>query len=103
MEVEWTSLLLELRAAKDKVSSFNSQADRDKETMEEECQKVLEVIFAYEYGCCVIKHNISRDHPEVPDGMSDSADPLPPEFFVNPGCPPVQVTVEAIATEAPPS
>ena len=63
LEVEWTSLLLELRAAKDEVSSFHSQVGRDKEAMEEEYQKALKVIFANGYECCVFKHNICRDHP----------------------------------------
>ena len=54
--------------------------------MEEEYHKALEEIFAYGYGCCVFKHNICGDHPEVPEGMLDSADALPPEFFVNPDC-----------------
>ena len=101
LEVEWTSLLLELRAAKDEVSSLHSQAGRDKEAMEEECQKALEVIFAYGYSCCVFKHNICGDHLEVLDGMPHSADLLPLEFFVNPGCPLVQASAKAIAIEAP--
>ena len=102
-EVKQTSLLLELGATKDKVSSLHSQAGRDKEAIEEEYQKALEVIFGYGYGCRVFKHNICGDHPEVPDGMPDSGDPLPPEFFVNPGCPLIQATAKAITTEAPPS
>ena len=36
LEVERTSLLLELGATKDEVSSLHSQASRDKEAMEEE-------------------------------------------------------------------
>ena len=40
--------------------------------------KALEVIFTYGYGCCVFKHNICGDHPEVPEGMPDSTDPFPP-------------------------
>ena len=36
--------------AKDKVSSLQSQADKDKEAMEEEYHKALEVIFAYGTG-----------------------------------------------------
>ena len=35
-EVEWTSLLLELGAAKDEASSLHSQAGKDKEAMEED-------------------------------------------------------------------
>ena len=46
------------------------------------------MIFAYNYGCCVFKHNICGDHPVVLDGMSDSFFPLPPELFVNFTSPP---------------
>ena len=66
-----------------------------------EYQKALEVIFAYGYGCCVFKHIICGDRPEVPEGMPDSTDSLPPEFFVNPRCHPVQAATEATATEVP--
>ena len=51
----------------------------------------------------MFKHNICGDHLEVPEGMLDSADPLPLEFFVNPKCPSVQAVAEAITTEAPTS
>ena len=100
MEVERTSLLLELGATKDEVSSLYSQAGKVKEVMEEEYQKALGVIFAYGYGCYVFKHNICGDHLEVPEGMPESVDPLPPEFFVNLGSPAVQVAAEATTTEA---
>ena len=36
LEVERTSLLLEIRVTKDKISSFHSQAKKDKEVMEED-------------------------------------------------------------------
>ena len=78
------SLMLELQKAKDEVSSLHSQAGKDKEAMEEDYQKTLELIFAYGYGCCVFKHNICGDQPEVLDGMPNSSDLLPPKFFVNP-------------------
>ena len=84
LEVKQTSLLLEIEAIKDKVFSLQSQAGKDKEAMEEDYQKALEVIFAYGYGCCAFKHNICGDHPKVPDGMPDSSIPLPPKFFANP-------------------
>ena len=87
LEVEWTSFLLEIGVAKDEVCSLQSQDGKDKEAMEEDYQKALEVIFAYGYGCCVFKHNICGDHPEVLDSMLNSSIPLPPEFFVNPRCP----------------
>ena len=42
-----TSLLLDIKAARDEVSSLYSQAGKDKEAMEEDYQKALELIFAY--------------------------------------------------------
>ena len=70
--------------------------------MEEEYQKAMEVIFSYGYGCCVFKHNIRGDHQEVPKGMLDFTDLLPPEFFVNPNCPPIQAVVKATTIKDPP-
>ena len=61
LEVEWTSLLLEIKVTKDEVSYFQSQADKDKEAMEEDYQKTLKLIFAYGYGSCMFKHNICGD------------------------------------------
>ena len=49
LEVKQTSLLLEVRTAKDEVFSLYSQAGKDKEAMEEDYQKALELIFAYDY------------------------------------------------------
>ena len=86
LAIERTSLLLELEASKDEVSSLHSQTGKDKKAMEEDYQKALEQIFAYGYGCSAFKHNIYGDLPRIPDGMPDSVDPLIPEFFVNPGC-----------------
>ena len=45
----------------------------------------------------VIKDEVSSLHSQV------GRDQLPPEFFVNPGCPPVQDVVKATATKTPPS
>ena len=61
LEVKRTSLLLELGATKDEASSLHSKAGKDKEAMEEDYQKGLELIFSYGYGCCVFKHNICGD------------------------------------------
>ena len=69
LKIERTSLMLELGAAKDEVSSLQSQASKDKEGLEEDYQKALEVIFAYGYGCCMFKHNICGSQPKVPNGM----------------------------------
>ena len=99
LEVERTSLLLELGAAKDEVSSLQSQAGKDKEAMEEDYQKALEVIFAYDYGCCMFKHNICGRELDVPNDMLESSNPLHPEFFTKPRCPPAPVVAKAAATE----
>ena len=64
LEVDWTSLLLELGTVKHEVSSLQSQVSQDREAMEKEYQKALDVIFSYGYGCCVFKHNICGDCPE---------------------------------------
>ena len=50
----------------------------------------------YEYDCCAFTHNICGSKPKIPDGMSGMLEPLTPEFFVNPRCPPVAVPVGAV-------
>ena len=82
LAVERMSLLLELEASKDEVSSLHSHAGKDKEAMEEDFQKALEQIFAYGYGCCAFKHSIYSDWPGIPDDMLDSTNPLPLEVFL---------------------
>ena len=99
LTVERTSFLLELQAFKDEVLSFHSQAVKDNEAMVEDYQKALEQIFAYGYGCCVFKHGIRGDRPRILDGMPDSTDPLPLEFFANQWCPLASAPVEAKAVE----
>ena len=47
LEVERTSLLLEIGVVKDEVSSHQSQAGKGKATMEEDYQKALKLIFTY--------------------------------------------------------
>ena len=105
LEVEQTSFLLEIGAAKDEVSSFHSQASKDKEITEEDYQKALEVIFFLWLLVLCFQNNINicGDQPEVPDGMPDSSDPLPPEFFVSPKCPPVLAAIEDTSVEAHPN
>ena len=99
LKVEQTSLLLEVRPTKDEVSSLQSQADKDKAAIEEDYQKTLELIFAYGYECCLFKHNICGDQPEVQDIMPDSSNPLPLKFFENPRFPSILVATEATATK----
>ena len=47
----------------------------------------------------MFKHNIFRDQPKVPDGMPDSSDPLPTEFFANPRCHLALAATEVTAAE----
>ena len=93
------SLLLELEVSKGEVSSLHAQADKDREDMVKDYQGSLKLIFAYGYSCCIFKNNICRDWPEIPNGMPDSANPLPPKFFVNPRCPPAPTATEATDIE----
>ena len=85
--------------AKDEVSSLQSQAGKDKEAMEEDYQKALEVIFAYSYGCCMFKHNICGSQPKVPYDMLDSSNLLPLGFFANPRCPLVLAVTTVVVVE----
>ena len=39
------------------------------------------------------------DWPEIPDGMLNSSDSLPPNFFMNLRCPPTRAPTEATKTE----
>ena len=58
LEVKRTLLLLELGAAKDEVSSLQSQVGKNKEAIEEDYHKALVLIFGYGYRCYMFKHNI---------------------------------------------
>ena len=66
---------------------------KDKEAMEEDYHKALKQIFAYGYECCAFKHIICGDQPGIPNGMPNSTNPLPPEFFANLGCPSAPTTI----------
>ena len=90
---------MDIETAKDEVSSLQSQTSKDEEAMEEEYYKALELIFSYGYECCAFKHNIYRGQPEVLDGMPDSSDPLPLEFFMNPKCRPARAPTKATVAE----
>ena len=99
LAVERMTLLLEMEASKDEVASLHSQVGKDKEAIEKYYKKAVELIFAYGYGCYAFKHGICSAQPGIPDDMPDSADPLPPMFFVNLSCPPTPTVVEVKATE----
>ena len=65
----------------------------------EDYQKALELFFAYGYGCCVFKQDICGDQPEVPYGMPNSSNFLPPECFASPRCPPISTSYEDVVAE----
>ena len=46
-----------------------------------------------------VKNNMCEDQPDILDGMPDSSNPLPLEFFDNPRCPPVLVADKALYAE----
>ena len=85
---------------KNEASALQSQVEKDKEALEGEYQRVLEVIFAYGYGCGAFGHNICGSQPVVPNGMPNTSNLLPPEFFIIPWCPPAPTTAEAAVVEA---
>ena len=60
------------------------------------------MIFNYGYGYCAFALDIRGSHPEVPEGMPDTSNPLSPEFFINPRCPLGAVPAEAASTDAHP-
>ena len=85
---ERVSLLLELGASKDELSAFWAKASKEKKALEEAFDAGFNVIFSYGYGCCAFAHNICASKPRIPARMFDTLKSLPPEFFINPRCPP---------------
>ena len=79
---------MELGATKDELSAFQTKVTMEKKAMEEEFDASGDVIFNYGYGCCAFAHNICGSEPMILAGMHDTTKPLPPEFFINPRCPP---------------
>ena len=85
---ERVSLLLELEASKDELIGVWTEASKEKKALEEAVKAGFEVIFNFGYGCCAFARNICGSESVIPDRMSDTLKPLPPEFFINPCCPP---------------
>ena len=79
---------MELGAAKEELLTFQAKATMERKAMEEEFDASSDVIFDYGYGCYAFAHNICGSKPMIPVGMLDMSKPLPPEFFINPRCPP---------------
>ena len=88
LEDERVSLLLELEASKDELIKVRAEASKEKKDLEEAFDVSFDVIFNYGYGCCAFAHNIYGSEPVIPDGMPNTSKPLPPNFFINPQCPP---------------
>ena len=99
VEAKLESLLLELEASKCEVSSLHARASKDREDMSEDYHGSMDLIFVYDYGCCVFKNNICGDRPNIPDDMPYSPNPLPLEFFDNSRCLSVLAADKAIDTE----
>ena len=98
---ERVSLLVELGASKDELFAFRAEVAKEKKTLEEEYDAGFEVIFNYGYGCYAFAHNIYGSKPKIPNRMSGTSEPLTPEFFINPRCPPVAISVGvAVALKA---
>ena len=85
---ELLSLIMELGASKEELSAFQAKVGKEMKAMVEEFDASSDVIFNYGYGYCAFAHNICGSEPMIPTGMPDTTKPLPPEFFINPRCPP---------------
>ena len=98
---ERDSLLLEHWASKDELFAFRAEASKEKKALEEAFDVGFDIIFNYGYGRYAFEHNICGSKPGIPNKIPNTSKPLPPEFFINPRCPPGIVPVEAtIALEA---
>ena len=92
---------MELRASKDELSAFHEEVSKEKKALEVEYDAGFKFIFIYGYGCYAFTHNICGSKPRILAEMPNTSNPLPPEFFVNPRCPPGAVHGEgAAASEA---
>ena len=78
---ERVSLLLELRARKDELSTFRAEVSKEKKALEEAFDAVFDVIFNYGYGYYAFAHNICGSKPRSPVGMPNMSNSLPLEFF----------------------
>ena len=92
---ERVSLLVELGASKDELFAFRAETSKEKNDMEVDFDAAFEVIFNYGYDYCDFAHNIYGSKPRIPVGMLGTSQPLSPEFFINPRCPPDDVLVGA--------
>ena len=71
----------------------------ERKAMEKEFDASSDVIFNYGYECCAFAHNIYGSKSMILAEMPDMSKPLPPEFFINPRCPPsVSSDLPTVAT-----
>ena len=84
------------------MSALQAQALKEKKALDEAYEEGFDVIFNYGYGYCAFAHNICGSQLVVPDGMSNTSNPLSPEFFINPQCPPGVVPTEAMTSDVHP-
>ena len=84
---------MELRAIKEDFAAFWEKSSAEKSALEAEFDASNDVIFDYGYDCCAFAHDIHGSKPMIPARMPDTSTPLPPEFFVNPRCPPSSSSV----------
>ena len=82
------SLIMKLGAGKEELTAFQVKTTTERKAMEEEFDASSNVIFNYGYGCCTFVHDICGSKSMISAGMPDTSEPLPPEFFINPRCPP---------------
>ena len=78
---ERVSLLLELGASKDELSTFRAKASKEKKALEEEFDVGFEVILNYGYGYCAFAHNICGSKPRIIARIPDTSKLLPLKFF----------------------
>ena len=93
---EWVSLLVELGASKEELSSFRAEVAKEKKALEAKYDAGFEAIFNYGYGYCAFAYNICGSKPNIPYGMPGTSNPLTLEFFINHRCPPIVVLVGAV-------
>ena len=85
---ERLSLLMDLGAIKEDFVTFLAKSSEKKSALEAEFDARSYRIFNYGYDSYAFVHDIYGSKPMILTGMPDTKTTLPPEFFVNPRCPP---------------
>ena len=95
IQAERASLLLELEASKGEASSLHARVEEDKEDMVKDYQGSLELIFAYDYGCCTFKTTSAGTGQRSWMACLTLQTNFLRNCFVNPRCPLAQAAIEA--------